>query len=173
VIVAKDAIDSHQVGRRYPIDAATFADLAEQQRTMLLRLAARLARTDRPEDVVQDALLRAWRYRSTFDESRGSFANWLIGIVANEARSKSRRRRWLGLTGDRASAIQSHSEDRVDLERAIRTLSARQRLAIDCYYFAGLTVEQTAAVMRCSEGTVKSTLSDARGRLKNLLEVRS
>jgi RNA polymerase sigma-70 factor (ECF subfamily) len=35
-----------------------------------------------------------------------------------------------------------------------------------------LSVADTAAVMRCSEGTVKSTLSDARARLKPLLEIR-
>ena len=41
-------------------------------------------------------------------------------------------------------------------------LAPRQRLAIDCFYFVGLSLAETAAVMGCSEGTVKSTLSDAR-----------
>jgi RNA polymerase sigma-70 factor (ECF subfamily) len=50
-------------------------------------------------------------------------------------------------------------------------LTARQRQAVDCLYFAGLTVAETAAVMGCAEGTVKSTLSDARARLRTLLEV--
>jgi RNA polymerase sigma-70 factor (ECF subfamily) len=45
-------------------------------------------------------------------------------------------------------------------------------LAVDCFYFVGLTVSETAAVMGCSEGTVKSTLSDARARLRAALEVR-
>ncbi|HRA75842.1 MAG TPA: sigma factor-like helix-turn-helix DNA-binding protein, partial [Propionicimonas sp.] len=55
------------------------------------------------------------------------------------------------------------------LERALRRLSARQRLAVDLHYYLGLDVAGTAAVMRCSPGTVKSTLSDARGRLRRLL----
>jgi RNA polymerase sigma factor (sigma-70 family) len=59
----------------------------------------------------------------------------------------------------------------VDIERAVRTLPLRQKLAVDCYYFCGLSVAETAAVMRCSEGTVKSTLSDARARLRPALEV--
>jgi RNA polymerase sigma-70 factor (ECF subfamily) len=53
----------------------------------------------------------------------------------------------------------------------MEALSARQRLAVDCFYFADLSVADTAAVMGCSEGTVKSTLSDARARLRSLLEV--
>jgi RNA polymerase sigma-70 factor (ECF subfamily) len=59
----------------------------------------------------------------------------------------------------------------VDVDHALTTLSARQRLAVDCYYFADLSITDTAAVMGCSEGTVKSTLSDARARLRSLLEV--
>jgi DNA-directed RNA polymerase specialized sigma24 family protein len=35
----------------------------------------------------------------------------------------------------------------------------------------GLSVAETAAVMGCAEGTVKSTLADARARLRTLLGV--
>jgi len=57
----------------------------------------------------------------------------------------------------------------LDLDAAIRQLSARQALAITCRYAVGLSVSETAVVMRCSEGTVKSTLADARSRLRMLL----
>jgi RNA polymerase sigma-70 factor (ECF subfamily) len=63
-------------------------------------------------------------------------------------------------------------DDELDLAHAVSRLSGRQRLAVDCFYFVGLGVTETAAVMGCSEGTVKSTLSDARRRLRNLLEGR-
>ena len=59
---------------------------------------------------------------------------------------------------------------RLDVAAAISKLSPRQRLAVDCFYFVGLSVDETARVMGCSEGTVKSTLSDARARLKGMLE---
>lgn len=61
-------------------------------------------------------------------------------------------------------------DERLDVEMAVAQLPARQRLAVDCYYFVGLTVDQTAAVMGCAAGTVKSSLSDARDRLRKLLE---
>lgn len=64
----------------------------------------------------------------------------------------------------------SFPEERLDLEAALRRLSARQRLAVDCFYFVGLSVAETASVMHCAEGTVKSCLADARGRLRELLE---
>jgi RNA polymerase sigma factor (sigma-70 family) len=63
------------------------------------------------------------------------------------------------------------TDARLDVVRALSHLTARQRQAVDCVYFVGLTVVETAAVMGCAEGTVKSTLSDARSRLRKLLEV--
>ncbi|HYU03225.1 MAG TPA: sigma factor-like helix-turn-helix DNA-binding protein, partial [Jatrophihabitantaceae bacterium] len=59
----------------------------------------------------------------------------------------------------------------LDVERALVHLSTRQRQAVDCLYFVGLSVAETAAVMGCSDGTVKSTLADARAKLRILLEV--
>ena len=48
-------------------------------------------------------------------------------------------------------------------------LSRRQRQAVDLHYFVGLDVTTTAEVMGCAPGTVKATLHQARGRLRELL----
>jgi RNA polymerase sigma-70 factor (ECF subfamily) len=153
-------------------EAREFANRVQQHSRLLVRLAARIAGPDRAEDVVQDALLRAWRYRSRYDAGRGPFENWLLAIVANEARRalKARRTPWHRhvVAVDSASA----SDARIDLERSLGRLPPRQRSAIDCYYFVGLSISQTAAVMGCAEGTVKSTLADARARLRTELRER-
>jgi RNA polymerase sigma-70 factor (ECF subfamily) len=131
-------------------------------------LAARLTSTSERDDVVQEALSRAWVKRGNFDPSRGSAAGWLLAITADQARRMRRRR------GPLFGFLPGHVEpleDRLDLAAAIRRLSGRQRLAVDCVYFVGLSVTETAEVMGCSVGTVKSTLSDARGRLRTLLEI--
>jgi len=44
------------------------------------------------------------------------------------------------------------------------------KTTVDCVYFVGLTIAETAIVMHVSEGTVKSTLADARARLRTRLE---
>jgi RNA polymerase sigma factor (sigma-70 family) len=130
-------------------------------------LAARLSSDSERDDVVQDALIRAWNKRSQFDPQRGTPAAWLLAITADQARrTRTRRRPLLGMIPGRVRPI----DDELDLASAIASLSGRQRLAIDCFYFAGLGITETAAVMGCSDGTVKSTLSDARHRLRDLLE---
>ena len=156
--------------RRERDTPAEFAAWVEPELAKMSRLAARLAPNADRDDVVQEALMRAWRKRDQFDDSRGTAATWLLAITADQARRARRSRRPSALVGE--ITVRGRSiDDRVDVEAAVASLAARQKLAVDCFYFVGLSVAETAAVMGCSEGTVKSTLSDARKRLRHLLEV--
>jgi RNA polymerase sigma-70 factor (ECF subfamily) len=125
------------------------------------------------EDVLQEALAVAWRKRTRFDERRGSARAWLLALTADQIR-KSRRR------GDRALdradlavvedvAVDSKPHRDLDIEAALRQLTLRQRLAVELHYYLGLPVAVAAEVMDCSVGTVKSTLADARTRLRDEL----
>lgn len=149
---------------------ADFAAWVDPELAKMSRLAARLAPDADRDDVVQEALVRAWRKRDQYDPSRGTVATWLLAITADQARRARRRRQPSALVGDITVPGKS-PDDRLDVEAAVARLPHRQKLAVDCFYFAGLSVVETAAVMRCSEGTVKSTLSDARQRLRGLLEM--
>jgi RNA polymerase sigma factor (sigma-70 family) len=156
---------------RAPETAIDFAEWVRPHVPAMARLASRLAPTGDRDDVVQEALTRAWRKRHQFDPRRGGPSAWLLAITADQARQARRRRPVAWLTVDPPARVRS-ADEAVDVEFAVATLPTRQRLAVDCFYFVGLSVAETAAVMGCSEGTVKSTLSDARSRLKPLLEIR-
>jgi RNA polymerase sigma-70 factor (ECF subfamily) len=147
-----------------------FAAAVEPFLPLLGRVASRIASRERRDDVLQEALLRAWSHRHRYDPAKGSLINWLLTIVANESRRAARRSKVWSPLRPSAAAVDVASEDNLDLNAATSRLPERQRLAVDCFYFIGLSVAQTAAVMGCSEGTVKSTLSDARKRLRLELE---
>jgi RNA polymerase sigma-70 factor (ECF subfamily) len=144
---------------------AAFALFVEPHWAAMTRLARRLAGGEW-EDVVQDALVLAWRKRDRFDPVRGSAAAWLLTLTADAARKTHRRRR---ATVELVDAPASDPASGVDLERALGRLTQRQRLAVELHYFLGLKVDEMAQVMGCSSGTVKSTLSDARRRLRDEL----
>lgn len=155
------------------LDPAGFAAWVGPSLTPMTRLARRLAPHADPEDVVQDALARAWTKRGQFDPDRGTPTTWLLAIVADQARASRRSRlRRLRVVDDHAELPDEPAPDAnvdVDLERAIVQLAERQQLAVHLHYFVGMSVDETAAVMNCSAGTVKSTLFDARSRLRALL----
>ncbi len=155
-----------------PVEGVTVDDFGVWVRPHLpamSNLAARLVGVADRDDVVQESLARAWRRRETYREDRGTPRAWLLAIVADRARrhhrGRDRHRTWavVPAAGERV-------ERDADLEAAIRRLSGRQRMAVELHYFVDLHVSEVAAVMGCSEGTVKSTLSDARARLRSQLE---
>jgi RNA polymerase sigma-70 factor (ECF subfamily) len=170
-VTGAEAATVTSVGRA-PLNATEFAAWVDPYRPKMWRLAVRLTSVDDGEDIVQEALIRAWRARGQFDPARGTPSAWLLKITADRARRRSRRNRsaWFDIS-DPAGSMPA-PEGRLDVEAAVARLAERQRLAVSCVYFVGLTVAETAAVMGCAEGTVKSTLADARARLRPWLEVR-
>lgn len=159
-----DAGDAHAVG--------DFREWVQPHLLAMGRLAARLTSATDSDDIVQEALVRAWRRRESYDPARGTPQAWLLAIVADRCR-RHRTRHWQPASGqlvDLAAAPVADLDRSLDVERAVRGLSQRQRMAVELHYYVGLTVVEVAAVMRCSEGTVKSTLSDARRRLLPALQ---
>lgn len=153
-----------------PVNQDEFTGWVRPHLVALARLASRIAPYGDRDDIVQAALARAWLKRGRYDPRRGGPRAWLLAITATEARNVVRKRRPSVELVDTAAPL--HDTDaRIDVARALGSLTRRQRLAVDCYYFADLSIAETAVVMRCSEGTVKSTLSDARLRLRAHLEV--
>lgn len=136
-----------------------------------LRLAYRYASNpSEAEDIAQDALLRAWRRRSTLRESTRR-NQWLATIVRNEAfRQHSRVR------PDPIATIELHEgvEDArvvatvelADLHAALRDLSERDRRLLEMRYEEDLTQAAIASKLGIPEGTVKVRLHRARDKLR-------
>src|SRR2546428_6035645 len=72
-------------------DARAFEQLAREVERPLYRHAMRMVGQDDAEDVVQDALLSAWRSLSSFEGS--SFRAWIFRIATNRALDRLRSRR--------------------------------------------------------------------------------
>ena len=148
---------------------AGFGDWVRPHWPVMAALARRLSADDGWEDVLQEALCSAWRKRSQYDPDRGSARSWLLGDHRRPgpqepppvAPGQRAHRHRASRSADRSTAI--------DLERAIGGLTARQQLAVNLHYFLGLPLAEIAGVLGCSEGTAKSTLSDARRRIRTSL----
>lgn len=122
------------------------------------------------EDIAQDALLRAWRRRSTLREvDRRN--QWLATIVRNEAfRQHSRMR------PDPTAMIETYegvedervvdAVERADLHAALKLLNDRDRQLLELRYTEDLTQQAIARRLGIPEGTVKVRLHRARDKLR-------
>jgi len=124
------------------------------------------------EDIAQDALLRAWRRRSTLRDP-ASRNYWLATIVRNEAFRQHARVR-----PDLTAAIEFRegAEDEqvlaavelADLHAAMDLLSDRDRRLLRMKYEEDLTQAAIARRLGIPEGTVKVRLHRARNKLRLL-----
>lgn len=135
------------------------------------------------QDAAQEGFIRAYYGLRRFRPG-APFRPWLLQIVANQAKNRRRsagRRESLSLrlaegmrTGDAAPsperALESREERRI-LLRAINELREEDRLVIACRYFLDLSSNETAATLGWPEGTVKSRLNRALGRLREKVGV--
>jgi RNA polymerase sigma factor (sigma-70 family) len=155
-------------GHRPSADA--FAMWVAPHWSAMTGLALRLCRPPDVDDVVQEALTVAWKQWERYDPARGTARSWLLALTADQAKRTTRHRRWsmVSVAQVDEAAVEQVMPD-ADVERALDKLSNRQRLAVELYYYLGLPVGEVAQTMGCAEGTVKSTLADARASLRRAL----
>ena len=174
--------DADLVERAKDGDAAAYERLVRGQQEVAFRTAYLITGdASEAEDATQEAFVKAYRSLGRF-RSGAPFRPWLLSIVANEARNRSkaaRRRARLVLRaatkapvgdGDASpEAAAVTAERRAELLLALEGLREADRLAIACRYFLGLSEKETAAALGCAQGTVKSRLSRAIGRLREAM----
>lgn len=156
---------------------------AEQDfRGFVHRMAAPLHRTafllcgdwHLADDLVQETLAKAYSHWRKVQRADNPSA-YVRRILINESRRHWRRQRSVtpqpaAEMADIASPDLSDGVvDRADLVRALQSLPLRQRATVVLRFLEGLSERETAAVLGCSEGTVKSQTSRALTKLKSVL----
>lgn len=157
-----------------PLGVDGFEDFVRPHLPVLTAVAQRLVGRDDAQDVVQDALVRAWRRWSTFDPDKGTTRTWLLAIVMDRARAHRIRRiriryRLFAEVPEFPVPNRDHAQ-RVAIERTVADLPRRQREVVVLYYLADLSVEETAGVLGIRVGTVKAHLGAARTSLRDRME---
>ena len=157
-------------------EAAVAAPSFEEVFPVLVRDAYRVAYRllgDRSEaeDVAQEACARAYSRWSTI---RDHAEPWCVRVASNLAldllrsRTRSIKRNERILT-EQSGSTGASSDDRLDLYAALSKLPKRQRESVVLRYLGDLSEAQTADLMGCSVGSVKTHSSRGLAALKQVL----
>lgn len=139
--------------------------------------ARRLLRSpDEVDDVVQEAMMRAWKGRASCNSAHAPLP-WCLQITRNEAfRRMTRTPACVGLDTSpelsdpcAADAIERVA-GRIDIDRALGLLSSTERTLIDLRYSHDYSQPEIARRLDIPEGTAKVRLHRARRRLEILME---
>jgi RNA polymerase sigma-70 factor (ECF subfamily) len=156
-------------------DTEDLAEWLEEGYTDAFRTACLLLgnRAD-AEEAVQEAFLRAWRFRASLG-SGASIRPWLYRVVVNTCCSKLRheiphrdRRSEFSELSEMASDAPSpeeamwRSQVSQGVLRALRDLPVHLRVAVALRYYSDLSEREVAIAIGRRPGTVKSRLHEAR-----------
>jgi RNA polymerase sigma factor (sigma-70 family) len=132
-------------------------------------------------DATQEGFVKAWRALDRFREG-AEFRPWLLRIVVNTARNRRRSAWRFDAMRARATAeygnptavsaettAMDHAEHDA-LIAALRRLGGKDREVVACRYLLDLSEAETAEILGCARGTVKSRLSRALERLRVEME---
>jgi RNA polymerase sigma-70 factor, ECF subfamily len=129
------------------------------------------------EEAVQEAFLRAWRFRASLT-SVTNIKPWLYRVVVNASYSKLRREiphrdhragedplEHLATNGDDPETQAERSDAADAVLAALRRLPMSLRVPVVLRYYADLSEREIAQAIGRRPGTVKSRLHEARRRL--------
>jgi RNA polymerase sigma-70 factor (ECF subfamily) len=169
-------------------DRAEFARLVEIYSNRIYRLAIKMLQNQQDaEDILQETFIKAYKALPHF-EGRSSLSTWLYRIATNEALMFLRRK-----YPDQISIEQPSDEDeeqapfevvdwcclpegelmsaeaRANLEQSVEALPQSLRVVFLLRDVEGLSTRDAAEILDLSETAVKTRLSRARLRLRELL----
>jgi RNA polymerase sigma-70 factor (ECF subfamily) len=147
-----------------------------------LRVAVRLIGDNAAaEDVVQEAMMRAWTQVAKFDPRIARFTTWLYRIVVNLCIDHRRRKRPDAIPEgfdqiDPAASvdeIMKAQERRAAFAAAFKGLPARQQAVMTLVYDEGMSGAEAARVLGLSAKAVERLLARARADLRERLKIES
>lgn len=157
-------------------DADSFASVFNAHHRRAVRLAYLLTGDHhQAEDIVSDAFAKVYvQWRKGRVNDVGSY---LRRAVANESNSRLRRRYLERREASKRSGddrgvrmVDEHAADHDEVWQAIQRLPERMRQAVVLRYYEDLSEAETADILGCSVGTVKSQVSRGLARMQQLLD---
>lgn len=148
------------------------AQVTELQET-LYRTARSILRNEQDaQDAVQEAVTQAFARLHTLRDP-AKFKPWLLRILVNTCYDACRRRRstvYLEAVEETLAAPQSDCEERMSLWSAVMRLPEEQKAVVTLFYYEDPPIRAISEVLGVTQGTVKTRLSRARGRLRQMLD---
>jgi RNA polymerase sigma-70 factor (ECF subfamily) len=156
-----------------------FGELVNRYADYLFGLGMRLTAGNKSfsEEIAQRTFVRAYRYLASFDrghqpkvaDSDHRFRNWLTGIAANCFRDLIRtEQQYVSLEGINEPDYAASSSDLSAFNELVKPLSAEDRMLFVLRYIYEYSIAEIAGLTNINEGTVKSRVSRAMSRLREV-----
>lgn len=150
--------------------------MREHHRELIVFAGALVSNREAGKDIVQDALVSAWRKFGEFDPKLGDFGAWMRGIIRFKAKDFFRKMQRtpiseLGLVEMEVDLAAWQSARAAGtgvfeiVENCLSKLPENMRDAVQRFYFEDRSGEDAAGVLKISPANLRKRLERARGIL--------
>lgn len=156
---------------RKKLSKEKFVELVEENKISLYRFGKSILKKDvEVEDAIGETILKAYKYRGRL-KNIDNFKSWIMSILNNECYNIIKKNKKFDLRENIEDLNLSYSdEDEYSLKDIVNKLSYEFSSVTVLFYYEDMSIKNISKVLEVSEGTVKSRLSRARRKIKEILD---
>ena len=151
---------------------SAFSVLIKSYEKDLYKVAIAMTKNDDDAlDCIQEAILQA--YISIKDLRQDEyFKTWLIKILINKCNALLKKnKKILNLDVNTSKNDTVEQSDRLELKDSINNLDSDLKIIVILYYYEDMSIKDISESLNIPQGTIKSRLSRARSKLKEMLSI--
>ena len=151
---------------------SAFSILIKSYEKDLYKVAIAMTKNDDDAlDCIQEAILQA--YISIKDLRQDEyFKTWLIKILINKCNALLKKnKKILNLDVNTSKNDTVEQSDRLELKDSINNLDSDLKIIVILYYYEDMSIKDISESLNIPQGTIKSRLSRARSKLKEMLSI--
>jgi len=162
-------------------DEKALSDIYDLYSDALYGICLKILRnhTGMAEDAFQEAMVKIWKYASSYDPEKGKLFTWILNITRNTAidyyRKMDRRSQIQNDISDvhitNPNMVRNPQTDAIDVKDQLDNLSTDERDAIELAYFSGMTHQQISGQLEVPLGTVKTRIRRGIIKLRKIYKV--
>lgn len=133
------------------------------------------------DDILQNVFVKVWQGLKEF-RYEAKLYTWMYRIATNEALNflEEKKRKVFGHAGEITDYLENTLESdlyfsgdkiQLELQKAILTLSERQRLIFNMKYFDDMSYDDIAEILDVAVGTLKATYHNAVKKIEEKLKI--
>jgi len=153
-----------------------FAEIVNRHSKRFYNIAYRLIfAKDDAEDIVQEAFLKLWEKRLSWNQSKeAKFTTWFYKVVVNLCLDYNRKKKPEPLTEDTQLVDRQQGQEvllqerqkQIMFDRSIQELPERQQLALNLCFYEGLSNQEAAEIIGVNLKALQSLIMRAKITLK-------
>ena len=122
-------------------------------------------------DCIQEAILQS--YISIKDlRQEEYFKTWLIKILINKCNALLKKnKKIMNLDMEITGELKIEESYKLDLKESINNLDSDLKIIVILYYYEDMSIKDISESLNIPQGTIKSRLSRARKKLKEILSI--